>query len=507
MLKKFALCCAMIIFGAIISTNNSIAISGELAGRVIILDPGHGEGSTNIFEGYNEHVAMLRLANKIKPLLEAQGATVYMTRPTAQDVRLPARTAIINMHGLNTVRDAHLRDLPNCEYAASEIAEIDRLITVMQSIIDNPREKGEIYKNTPFDPLTSIHPCMRRVLEIQNHPEIARRFLTISLHSNATARPINTAINGVDIFFISNYHRNTRNYFTGFGFSEQSQQFGEILIGNIDAVGIQRRTVQRANFFILREINMPAVLVENGFHTNPRDRANLQNDDFLSRLAAAYLDAIKTYFSQIPLDGNITNVLPARDYQPVYGSAVSPMFSDVRRGAWYFDAVMHVADQGIFAGTLPQMFSPNTGMTRAMFATVLSRHANVNIWRYQETPFEDVVQGRWYGHSVSWAYTNGILSFVQGENFFPDQDITREEIATMLYNLFSMTEDLPTGYSGEFTDNYNVSPWAYSGVQAMRAIGVMMGDDHNRFNPQNTATRAEVAQIFLNMATSVCEKQ
>ncbi|MCL2391560.1 MAG: N-acetylmuramoyl-L-alanine amidase [Oscillospiraceae bacterium] len=497
MLKKIALMCITIIIVAFIGSYNSYAASGELAGRVIILDPGHGERSTNVFEGYNEHVAMLSLAHRIKPLLEAHGAKVYMTRATAQDVSLPARTAMINILGLSAVRDAHLRDAPNSEHTAREVAQIDRLIGVMQSIIDNPREQGEIYKNTPFDPLTSIHPDMRSVLEIQNHPEIAGRFLTISLHSNATARPINTEIHGADVFFISNDHRNTRNYFTGFGFSEQSRQFGEILISNIDSVGIQRRAVQRANFFILREINMPAVLVENGFHTNPRDRANLQNDDFLNRLAVAYLDAIKTYFSGISLDGNITDAIN----RPISTSTSEPVFSDVPRGTWYFDAVLHASNQGIFAGTAPQVFSPNTGMTRAMFATVLSRHANVNFWAYNETPFTDVIQGRWYGHSVSWAYTNGIISFVQGNQFYPQQYITREEIAMMLYNLFRLTDTaLPMGDYGTFADHENISIWAYPGVQAMRDMDVMRGDARNNFNPQNRATRAEVAQIFLNIA-------
>jgi hypothetical protein len=76
--------------------------------------------------------------------------------------------------------------------------------------------------------------------------------------------------------------------------------FGEIILDHIHKTGIQRFEVKYANFFVLREHNLPAVLVENGHHTNSADRAKLMDDEFLDNLALAYLDAIIAFFN----DGN-----------------------------------------------------------------------------------------------------------------------------------------------------------------------------------------------------------
>jgi len=287
-----------------VSRKTSLALdlndSSSLSGRVIILDPGHGIGSTNVFRGYDEQVAMLDLALRIKPLLEAQGATVLLTRATDANVLLPARCAMINIWALEAVRYSRLRTASSPEDIADEIEEIDNLIEVMQSIIDDPRTNGRIYMNTPFDPQRSIHPILRRVLELQNDPEIADRFLMISLHSNATARPINTSINGAKTFFISTDHENTQNYFTGFSHSDLSREFGTILLNHIETVGFRNLGARMGNYFVIREHNIPAVLAENGFHTNDGDRAMLQSDAYLQRLAQAYLDAIVEYFSARP---------------------------------------------------------------------------------------------------------------------------------------------------------------------------------------------------------------
>jgi N-acetylmuramoyl-L-alanine amidase len=265
-----------------------------LDGKVIILDPGHGAGNSPGFAGYQEHAAMLRLALKIKPLLESQGATVYLTRSSSRDVPLAARAAMVNIWALEGVRDARARE-PG-ESAAEDIAEINRLLGIMQSIVDNPSRNGGVYMNTPFSPDRSIHPDMRKIFELQDDPEIAGRFLVISLHSNGTGRPIRTWVNGADVFHISNTLSGTKDYYSEYSHWEHSRRFGNILLNHIHETGIRRRSVTSENFLMIREHNVPGVLAENGYHTNARDRANLQNDRFLDRLALAYLGAITQYF-------------------------------------------------------------------------------------------------------------------------------------------------------------------------------------------------------------------
>ncbi|MCL2366016.1 MAG: N-acetylmuramoyl-L-alanine amidase [Oscillospiraceae bacterium] len=293
----------------------------NLSGRVIILDPGHGIGSTNIFRGYNEQVAMLNLALRIKPLLEAQGATVLMTRSTGENVTLPARTAMINIWALEALLEAHLKftlqtekDTANANSeqtldTASEAEHTDldttykikRLIGIMQTIIDNPDDNATRLKNTPFDANRTAHPYLRQIFELQNDPLIAENFLVISLHSNATHRPINTRMHGATAYHISNAHTNTRHYFGGFAHEARSHDFATILLAHIERTGFQNLGPRSGNFFILREHNIPAVLAENGFHTNDNDRTRLMNSRFMDRLALAYLTAITEYFNNPPL--------------------------------------------------------------------------------------------------------------------------------------------------------------------------------------------------------------
>ena len=285
----------------------------SLHGKVVILDPGHGYGNTNVFEGYDEHVRMLLLAHKIKPLLEEAGATVYMTRPTEEDVLLPVRAAITNRAALFAVRQylrydlielAHYDDDEKLQVAQNlqrDILEVDRLLGMLDRIIDDPETYGRIYMNFPFDRNheREIHPDLQRVFEFQDDYRIRNRFLFISLHSNAPPNPIDTSINGADAFFISNNLRISRSYFGNYTSVNQSAYFAERIIENIDTIGIRRGNAFGTNLFVIRETNIPAVLVENGFHTNPEDRAKLLCDDFLEQLAVVYLETITEYFANI----------------------------------------------------------------------------------------------------------------------------------------------------------------------------------------------------------------
>ena len=268
------------------------AASLPLSGRVIILDAGHGLGSDNVWMDYSEQETMLKLAFKIKPMLEELGAIVHMTRHTPENVILHARAAYINKLALLAIRDTR--------YTQADIAEIDRLLNIIQKIIDNPEYYAPIYMNAPFDRTYTrrIHPDMEIIFDLQNHPHIYQRFLAISLHSNATERPVNTEMHGADVFIASNTRINFYNYYNRYANIERSRLFADLLLDRIDYLGIERRSILDDNaFLMIREHNIPAVLVENGFHTNPYDRAKLQDDEFLKDLARAYVSAIVEYFA------------------------------------------------------------------------------------------------------------------------------------------------------------------------------------------------------------------
>jgi len=269
----------------------SEAADGTLAGRTVILDAGHGLGSSNVYEGYDEQVAMLKLALKIKPLLESSGAKVLLTRPDEKNVSVYARTAKINIWALQAVKAAR----------PGEAGEIDRLIKIMQSIIDDPETNAAIYMNYPFDYeyQRKIHPDLKKVFEYEGHAAVRDNFLMVSLHSNATGTPINTSVNGANAFYMANSHECIANYYTGYSYEKQNKNIAHKILDNLAKIGINKRGAEDACYVMVREHNIPAVLVENGFHTNAADRAKLLDDKFLDKLAAAYADAILDYFSEI----------------------------------------------------------------------------------------------------------------------------------------------------------------------------------------------------------------
>ena len=265
----------------------------SLEGRIIVLDAGHGYGNSPGFAGYEEHASMLTLSHYIKPLLEARGATVVLTRPTTADVSLPVRVATINHLSLEVLREARLEYNP-----AYNTHEIDRLIGIMQNIIRNYELYAPIYFNFPFDDTHTrvIHPDLERIFELQTDPVVRDVFLVISLHSNATPRPIDTTIHGADAYVITLEMARSRNYFLYYSNERRSRYFSSILLNNIHRLGIRRRGISGGNWFMIREHNLPGALVENGFHTNDHDRALLLCNEFLQRLAVAYEDAIVGYF-------------------------------------------------------------------------------------------------------------------------------------------------------------------------------------------------------------------
>ena len=269
-----------------------------LKGKTVILDAGHGRSTTNTYAGYDEQLTMLKLAQKIKPLLEARGATVHMTRPTQNDVSLYIRAALINKWALQAVQESRrvkLRETRSAAIAAyltKEIKELDGLIGITQSIIDNPKKNAPVYMNTPYSSKRKINSDWKRIFEYENDPAVYNSFLVISLHSNATGKPINTSANGADMFIAS-----SSAYYSGYSSLRLSGLFGDILLNRISPLGIKRNKVNSSNLLMVREHNVPGVLAENGFHTNKSDRSKLMSDAFLNKLATAYADAVTDYFA------------------------------------------------------------------------------------------------------------------------------------------------------------------------------------------------------------------
>lgn len=175
-------------------------------------------------------------------------------------------------------------------------------------------------------------------------------------------------------------------------------------------------------------------------------------------------------------------------------------FKDVSPKAWYYDAVEYAADNGLFQGTTPSTFSPNGAMQRGMFVAVLSRYAQIDESQYLLYRFNDVKQGDYYAIGVEWAARYGIVSGTGKKTFSPLQNVTREQIATFLFRYAKATGN-DTSYSEEaynsFPDTGKVSPFAVEAMKWATSHGIINGSD-GKLNPKGTATRAQVAQVFLS---------
>lgn len=180
--------------------------------------------------------------------------------------------------------------------------------------------------------------------------------------------------------------------------------------------------------------------------------------------------------------------------------AAAERFSDVKPGAWYYTAVDYAVGAGLFNGTSSITFSPDEPMTRGMFVTVLGNKAKVESTAYSDSSFSDVAPGKWYSPFVEWAAGNGIVNGVGDGKFAPEKNVTREQMAVILYNYAKFAgADLTVqaGLLERFPDGGMVSKYARYAMEWALTHKVM-GGSGGKLDPLGTATRAQVAQVFYN---------
>ena len=172
-------------------------------------------------------------------------------------------------------------------------------------------------------------------------------------------------------------------------------------------------------------------------------------------------------------------------------------FNDVAYKSWYYDAVKFVYDKGIMDGVSYYKFAPDATITRGMVVTML--------WRMAGEPYEaaagftDVAAGRYYTTAVAWAAKNGIVEGMTATTFAPDQAITREQLASILYRYAKWLGF--SGYGSDisgYTDAGKVSSYAYDAMSWAVRSGVVTGTSARVLDPQGTASRAAAAQMFMN---------
>ena len=179
--------------------------------------------------------------------------------------------------------------------------------------------------------------------------------------------------------------------------------------------------------------------------------------------------------------------------------------SDVKESDWYYEYVKQAFEKGLMKGVSETEFAPDEKLTRAMFVTILHRmdgEPDAN-----QSAFTDVEKDSWYEKAVAWANANGIVQGVSETEFAPNTNITREQMAAIIFryakykgiDIEAVTKDTNTL---SHNDVFEVSDWAKEGMHYCIAAGIISGDENGNLLPHNTATRAETATVITRIYKS-----
>lgn len=187
----------------------------------------------------------------------------------------------------------------------------------------------------------------------------------------------------------------------------------------------------------------------------------------------------------------------------VCGTDTCQYYTDVDAGAWYHPAVDFVTEHKLMQGVdaKARTFVPSHELTRAQLAQVLYNMENPGDTA-SEKSFKDVKQGAWYYNAVIWAADNGIVKGYEDGCFYPNRPITREQMVTMLYR-YMQFKGLKVDASSEdwksFTDYAKVDSWAQDAMAWAVHNGVVNGIQNNQLAPTHTAQRSQVAKIIMEI--------
>lgn len=174
-------------------------------------------------------------------------------------------------------------------------------------------------------------------------------------------------------------------------------------------------------------------------------------------------------------------------------------FDDLDTSLWYHGDMDYVLSNGLMNGTADKTFAPNENLTRAMLVTILYRNEGKPEIS-GSAPFEDVAGGAYYADAVDWAYKNGIVKGISETMFAPDNNITREQIAAIMYRYaqykgYDTTDGENTNILS-YNDFDSISEYAIGAMQYACGSGLIKGRTESTLNPNDNATRAEIAAVL-----------
>ena len=197
-------------------------------------------------------------------------------------------------------------------------------------------------------------------------------------------------------------------------------------------------------------------------------------------------------------DGKVTFTMPASRVNVSVSFVKQTLpFMDVQADDWFYQAVAEAYEQGLMSGTSPSTFAPEAATTRGMLVTLLYRLEGEPA--AFGTPFDDVADGHYYAPAISWASANGIVAGYDASHFGPDDALTREQMAAVLYRYadYKGYSTLKRADLTVYRDAAQISPYAQDVLAWANAWGLITGMGDGLINPAGYTTRAQTAAILL----------
>ena len=189
---------------------------------------------------------------------------------------------------------------------------------------------------------------------------------------------------------------------------------------------------------------------------------------------------------------------PSKPSKPSEPTTPGKSFDDVKAGDWFYTEVTDMANKGYINGVSDKLFAPNQALSRAMLVTILYRMDGAKAVSTAST-FSDVVKDSWYEKAVDWAAANGIVNGYSSTLFGPDDLVTRQQMAAILWR-YAQYKGLDVSANGtvmpSFPDRDQIASWAGEAVSWAYSRGVMAGRSNGTLDPNGNATRAEAAVML-----------
>lgn len=244
---------------------------------------------------------------------------------------------------------------------------------------------------------------------------------------------------------------------------------------------------------------------------NYEDLRVLSGRDSTIKIGGRYYGSGNILYSCFRIYGGFTDDEGANElYQEcIKNSAYTYLgkYRDLNPEAWYMDYIYDTVKKGYFSGVNDNMFLPDIPMSRAMFVTVLSRIAGVDLKEYSgnEPRFDDVLPDQWFYNAVVWASENDIVNGISTNVFDPDGNITREQMCAMIVRYADKFGIDISGDRGElpFSDKLSIGEWAQNAVRRCYFSGLVSGMTEDLFVPSGNATRAQVSAIISRLSDKI----